>query len=761
MTKMLFVKNAMRFFCSVPGMFLLGALVGVLFFGAQFGFSTVNPLTTDWIWHPVTHDTAQHHIGWEFFRAGSDGATITGLAYPEGLPITFMDGIPLLALPLKLFARILPANFQYFGLWALLCYILIGGLAAVLMRKIWHKIFTKNQITKKAVAYYIKDKDGNFTAIKRLKDDESLPNVWGLSAASLYSGESFRVAVRRGAKEKLGVEVGKMKFVGEMEIAREGYDLRLREYQILDYKNEPKLQGQKFYAQFAWQKNPKILCKAAEQGSLCSRIFLKNLGLWDDDRSILRMRLWQILFVMAGALIFVLSPMVLARTLYHPALAAHWLILLGILLIWDAPKLTKWWKFTLIWSAMLVGAVLIHPYFLPMLGAMMLIAALRTKINWLPFITKIIIPVALSIATFAVIGGFALGSGAEIRDLHDKGFNLLSFANPGGYSVIPAYPNASYSAETLMWLGLGVWAMVVAVAIMWRGQYKKFFKEFRRKFAANKARNIAILVVAFGLLAFAIGVRVDVGPLAVFRWQPPDKIYEIWSAFRAAAREAWPFYYATILLVIYAFCLGVKRENISLAHSTEFRDEKVSSEIHESRSKNSRYRKFQSRNFFRKFGEIAARNIFATAALALCAIALVQFNDIWFSPEATTRREGFALARTTEPQFRPIDIDDLVTTEKHLVMLDYDFRYDQAGTYVIARTALENNLTLNIGFFARIPEPIWDQQTTWREKVSRGELSPTDLRDYIFATKKEKLATEIAQHYRIEKRGDFYFVVAW
>ena len=747
-----------RFLASPRGVFLLGALVGVLFFGAQFGFSTANPLATDWIWHGVTHDTAQHHIGWEFFRADSTGGIINGLAYPEGLPITFMDGIPLLALPLKLFTGILPANFQYFGLWALVCYVLIGALGAVLMRKIWYKIFTKNRITKKAVAYYIKDKDGNFTAVKRLKDDESLPNVWGLPAASLRSGESFRMAVRRGAKEKFGVEVGKMRFVGEMEIARGGYDLRLREYQILDYKNEPKLQGQKFYAQFAWQKNPEVLCKAAEQGSLCSRIFLKNLGLWDEDHSILRMQLWQILFVMAGALIFVLSPMVLARTLYHPALAAHWLILLGILLIWDAPKLTKWWKFTLIWSTMLVGAVLIHPYFLPMLGAMMLIAALRTKINWLPFITKIIIPVALSIATFAAIGGFALGSGAEIRDLHDKGFNLLSFANPSGYSFIPAYPNASYSAETLMWLGLGVWAMIIATAIMWRGQYKKSFKEFRRKFAANKARNIAILVVAFGLLAFAIGVRVDVGPLAVFQWQPPDKIYEIWSAFRAAAREAWPFYYATILVVIYTFCLGVKRKNISFTRSTEFRDEKVSSEVRESRSENSRYRKFQSRNFFRKFGEIAARNIFATAALALCAIALIQFTDIWFSPKATTRREGFIVAQTTEPQFRAISIDGLVTTQKHLVMLDYDFRYDQAGTYVIARTALENNLTLNIGFFARIPEPIWQQQTAWRTKVSHGELSADDLRDYIFATRDEKLSTKAANNYAVNQRDKFYFI---
>ena len=662
-----FLKSLLRFFSLAGGVFLLGAIIGALFFGAQFGFSVVNLMATDWIWHGVTHDTAQHYIGWEFFRADSSGGIINELAYPEGLPITFMDAIPLIALPLKLIANVLPTGFQYFGLWALICYVLIGGLGAVLTRKIF---------------------------------------ILARSNKNCHS-----------------------------ELVSES------------------------------TKSPRKILKQVQ----------------DDKHKIL-----QTLFVTAGALIFVLSPMVLARTLYHPALAAHWLILSGILLIWDAPKFAKWWKFVLVWSAMLVGAVLIHPYFLPMLSAMMVIAALRNenchselvsesikspkkilkrvqddKI-WkivMKFLAKIIIPTALAVLAFASIGGFALGSGAEIHDLHEKGFNLLSFANPSGYSVIPGFANASYSSETLMWLGLGVWIMIITAAILWRGQYKKSFKEFKRKFAAHKACNIATAVVAFGLLVFAIGVRVDVGPLAVFQWQPPEKIYEFWSAFRAAAREAWPFYYATILFVIYWFARVInRRETVSSAHSIKFRDEKVTSEIHESRSKYSRFRKFQSSNFFRKFREVAERNSFAILAVAFCAVALIQFADIWFSKNATTRREGFAIARTTEPRFVPIDIDDLITTQKHLVMLDGGFRYDQNGTYEIARTALKNNLTLNIGFFARIPDPIWKQQTVWCEKVKNGELTTADLHDYIFATTNEKLAVEIADNYTVTKRGKFYFI---
>ena len=137
---------------------------------------------------------------------------------------------------------------------------------------------------KLAVAFYIENKKGEFTAIKRLPDDESLPDVWGLSAASLRGGEDYEQAVKRGASEKLGIKVNKMQFVGEDEIERPKYFLKLREYRILGYENKPNLQGgDKYYAKFAWQKDPEIFRKAAEKGSLCSRIFLRNRGLWDGE----------------------------------------------------------------------------------------------------------------------------------------------------------------------------------------------------------------------------------------------------------------------------------------------------------------------------------------------------------------------------------------------------------------------------------------------------------------------------------------------
>jgi hypothetical protein len=608
-----------NFLASFWGVFLLGGLVGGLFFGAEFGFSLVNPLSTDWIWHGATHDTAQHFIGWEFFRADSSGGIIDGLAYPEGLSMVFMDVIPLLALPLKILGGILPADFQYFGLWAIGCYVLMGGLAAVLVRKI-------------------------ILLVARTND--------------------------------------------------------------------------------------------------CLLILIISV---------------------AGGLLLVISPMVLARTLYHPALAAHWLILLGILLIFEATKFAKWWKFVSIWSAMLVGAVLIHPYFLPMVGAMMLIAGLRsvkraTFHDFSRLFTAVLLPVLLAVLTFWAIGGFSLGSAAEIRDLHEKGFNLLSFVNPGGYSVIPAFPNASSSPETLMWLGLGVCLMIISAAVLWRGRYRRSWQAFRARFRFNRWRAASIIVVAFGLLVFSIGVRLDIGPLAVFQWQPPDKIYELWSAFRAAAREAWPFYYATILFAIYWFLRATTQITFS-ARSAELPAKNLASKNSMSSSESSGLADSKLGKLFRKLIQVAGKNPLSLAAVLFCLFAVIQFADIWFSPKASSRREGFVVARTTEPEFRPLSIGDLLTTQKHLVMLDASFRGDQSGTYQISRTALENHLTLNIGFFARIPEKIWQQQAAWRDKVKLGQLTADDLADYLFATTDEKLASQAAANYRVEKRGKYYFVV--
>lgn len=591
-----------KFALSGWGAFTLGAVLGMLVFAAIYGWSVIWPWNIDWIWHSVTHDTAQHYLGWAFFAADSRGGTINGLAYPYGLSLTFMDVIPLLAFPAKWLG--LGADIQYFGLWTVGCFMLMGGLSAVLLRRLWLRVFRNRY------------------------------SVTGL----IFSG--------------------------------------------------------------------------------------------------------------IGSLIFVFSPMLIARTLYHPALAAQWLILLAFIVIWDSNTKRITDRFVLVWSGLLALSVLIHPYFLPMMGAMMLISLVRAypiikreahqlidikidtkqrKIRWhreshrviFTLILSITVPVAVAGALFWAIGGFSLGGGAEVYDLPEKGFNLLSFINSLGYSaLIPAFSNASTSPETLMWLGLGVLIALAVAIILWFGSYKESWASFVGRFKAHRGQYILCGLIALALLIFAVGVRVDLGPITLLNYVSlvPDKIYDLWTAFRAAAREAWPFYYMVVLAIVYWLMMGLAKYQSRIDKMDMNIDLKVS-------------KKGGSKHY-----HVPATPIVAT--LIVLVITVIHVVDIANSPSVSAKRDGFRIARTSNPEFQPIDLLGVKkASQKHVIALDEGFRGDQSGFYIMGRTALQNQMTLNTGFFARVPEQAKTDQAKWRNKVKQCQLSSKELRENLFFTK--------------------------
>ena len=540
--------------------FALGTLIGLIVFGFLYGFEIVSPTCTDWIWHGETHDTAQHQLGWEFYRAESSGGMIKRLAPPTGLSMVFMDVIPLVALMVKPLTGVLPANFQYFGLWGLGCYILMGGIGALLVDAVWRRT--------------------------GLAKSAGLPRRW--------------------------------------------------------------------------------------------------------------------LTIGAGASFFVLSPIVLARSFYHPALAGQWIILLGILLVVETPRLKSAGRLTAIWAAVLTGAILIHPYFLPMMGVLMVLSVVRLidqqgwcgKCRWRALAIMTIVPATVAVGIFYLVGGFSLGTGAEVYDLADKGFNLLSFANPLGYSVLPAFPNRSTSGETMMWLGLGIWLMLFLAAWLWRGDYRAAWLRLRRYWRRHRWMCRVGLTISMLLLVFAVGVRIDVGPATLVQYSVPKPIYELWSAFRASAREAWVFYYATILLASYLFASGLT--------------------------------KWRERHHGRSAGVIVA--------MILLIVVSVQAVDILASPLAIAKRRDFRRITRTSAQFMPLDLGSIYHGQKQLIALDESFRGDQSGTYIIGRTALRYGMSLNAGFFARLPGRVRREQADWRAKLTTGQLTAHQLEDVVLFT---------------------------
>lgn len=76
-----------------------------------------------WSWRMVG-DAAKHAVAQRYFNASEWVWPPLNLAMLGGLNLAFADGIPLLALPLKALAPLLPAGFHGIGLWYALVWIL-------------------------------------------------------------------------------------------------------------------------------------------------------------------------------------------------------------------------------------------------------------------------------------------------------------------------------------------------------------------------------------------------------------------------------------------------------------------------------------------------------------------------------------------------------------------------------------------------------------------------------------------------------------
>jgi 8-oxo-dGTP diphosphatase len=132
---------------------------------------------------------------------------------------------------------------------------------------------------KRSVALAIRDpaRPGRVLIVQRPADDEDLPHVWGLPAASLTDGESWEDAALRAGAQKLGVALELEGVLGTGSRQREAYRLDMRLYAAAIRSGVPAVpQPDASVTQYqAWRWGTKEdLQPAADRGSLCSRLFL-------------------------------------------------------------------------------------------------------------------------------------------------------------------------------------------------------------------------------------------------------------------------------------------------------------------------------------------------------------------------------------------------------------------------------------------------------------------------------------------------------
>jgi len=102
---------------------LLASILGTIAAGMLIGWHQIYPVNVAWL----RKDPAVYQAGWEFLRRDAWHFPPTWLAhldFPFGISAAYLDVIPLVAVPLKLFSAWLPDRFQYLGLYALLCLVL-------------------------------------------------------------------------------------------------------------------------------------------------------------------------------------------------------------------------------------------------------------------------------------------------------------------------------------------------------------------------------------------------------------------------------------------------------------------------------------------------------------------------------------------------------------------------------------------------------------------------------------------------------------
>ena len=97
-------------------------LGGLAWFLLLYGRYPLYFTNVNWI-YKAGEDVFQHQIGWEWFRQEPwhfPLGRIDAYGYPFGTSVSYMDSIPLMAIPFKLLSPLLKQHFQYLGLWELM-----------------------------------------------------------------------------------------------------------------------------------------------------------------------------------------------------------------------------------------------------------------------------------------------------------------------------------------------------------------------------------------------------------------------------------------------------------------------------------------------------------------------------------------------------------------------------------------------------------------------------------------------------------------
>lgn len=248
------------------------------------------------------------------------------------------------------------------------------------------------------------------------------------------------------------------------------------------------------------------------------------------------------------------SPWMFHRLYMHSSLAAHWIILLCILLCLYCDEISLK-RYVIYWSSVFALATMVHIYFVPMCGGFLgcntlyLMWKKRKKpADVLMQFGVIFIPIIVSLSILWLLGAFYGSLKYSSGGMGEASANLNFLFNSAGKSrIFPALPNpmSLWPEESFGYMGAGAFVLGIYAVL---GLIIN--KTWITVALENRAKVFFTAILLLIFLWIATAPVVAWNNHLYFRWLLMDWLRWFLDVFRSLGRFVWPICYILLILII-------------------------------------------------------------------------------------------------------------------------------------------------------------------------------------------------------------------